>query len=261
MKKKYLITSIIIFFINIPFLFLDLFSCNIIITIISFFYFLKYMLYDINILNNDCDPKNFFEKNKNNHKQNLNNCFAILHMYNNDEYNQLFLSYFEKAKQKKIKNNLYKMKLDYLYLNYKLLNNEDYETELQSFETKWSNNNFLSLKEQKYIKNFIKNKKPKCMLDSIINHFEKANLFLENGMKELAKSEFEYVEKYGGTTIYKKIASNNLLQLKEYSSNKKIKKDYISFKNKYLCNKYVIDTSFCIYIILFIFIIILGGFI
>ena len=71
--------------------------CSIFFFLISFIYAYDYLLKNINILNQDCDPVKFFEKNKNKEKQYLNCCFAILHMWTED-LNEIFLEYLEKAK-------------------------------------------------------------------------------------------------------------------------------------------------------------------
>lgn len=255
MKKKYLISSIILFFINFIFIYFSLYFILVINSVISFYCFMKYFLYDIEILNTNCDPLKFLELNK---KQYLNNCFAILNMYDK-KYEEVFLDNYEKAKMKKHKNNIYNMKLDYLFLKYKILNNEDYELEEKEFQNNWLDNKLLSISEQKYIKFFInKKQKSNCMLNSIIKHFEQGVVYYENEMYDLAKKEFLYVKEYGGTTIYKTQSLNYLDTLKKYKV-EKINKERISIFNKYKCYKNSVDFIFCIYLVLIILQIQIGG--
>ena len=160
---------------------------------------------------------------------------------------------------KKHKNNIYNMKLDYLFLKYKILNNEDYELEEKEFKNNWLDNKLLSISEQKYIKFFInKKQKSNCMLNSIIKHFEQGVVYYENEMYDLAKKEFLYVKEYGGTTIYKTQSLNYLETLKKYKV-EKIKKERISIFNKYKCYKNSVDFIFCIYLVLIILQIQIGG--
>ena len=251
MKKKYLTIAIILFIFNFIFAYFYLYYILVINSIISFYLFIKYFLYDIEILNEQCDPLKFLELNKNKENQSLNNCFAILHMYDK-KYENMFLENYNKAKEKKHQNNIYKMRLDYVYLNYRILNNDDSSLEEQEFEDNWLNNKLLSFSEQKYIKHFInKKQKTNCMLDSIMHHFEQGVLYYNNEMFDLAKKEFTYVKEYGGTTIYKIKSMNYLNYLKDYKDIK-IKKEKISILKKYKYYKNNIDYIFCIYFVLII---------
>lgn len=255
MKKKYLIIAIIIFLLNIPIIILNKNSylISFIITFTSCIFFIKYTISNINILNEECNPKKFLELNKNNSLQSLNNCFAILHMYHSKkEDRELFMKYYTKAKNRLFKNDTYQMKLEYLLLNFRMLNNESNLEEAEDFDEKWLNNNFLNKKDKKNIHYFLSNEKYNCLLSSVTSHFSKGCDLYNQDLYEMAKSEFEYVSKFGGTTIYKEISDKYLDELIEYKSNQKIEKDKISIIDKYLNNKLIIDNCFCLYLILFL---------
>lgn len=257
-KEKYnLIIAIILFLLNIPLLFFKLWILNIIITFLSFLFFLKYALYNINILNEECNPEKFFELNKDKKSQILNCCFALFHSYSEDK-KDIFLEYLNKAKLKKFKSSLYKMKLEYLELNFKVLNGVATEENIKEFEKTWSQD-FLEFRKHKSIMMFLKPSIHQNMLSSVIVHFENGVDLYNTGMYELSVSEFNYVTTYGGTTIYNKVAKEYLNKLKNYKPYKTIKKDKIKLKDKYYFNKNLIDFYFCLYLILFIFIIKIGG--
>ena len=259
-KNKYLIISLIFLFLNIPFLFLsDIRGIfQIILLSISFYFHLKYVLYDINILNEKCDPELFFETNKNKKNQTLNNCFALLHMYN-EKNEEKFKEYFDKANSKTFKSNFYQMKLDYLNLKYLQLKDEPCQNESIKFNENWLNNKYLTLAEKKSINNFFSNKNKKATkLNSVIYHYEEALICLNFNDYKQAVNHFDYVVRYGGTTYYKKEAENYLKEL-NIEVSKKIEEKPLSIKQKYLFYKNTIDACFCGYILMFITFIYIGG--
>ena len=117
MKKRNLIIAFIFIGISIPINYFHLWYVSVILLSYSFFFFIKAILYNINILNEECNPEKFFDENKEKKSQYMNCCFALLHNYSIDK-KEIFEEYLEKAKQKKWKNNMYQMKLDYLELNF-----------------------------------------------------------------------------------------------------------------------------------------------
>lgn len=257
--KRNLIIAFILFLLSIPFIIFHLWIFSLFFFGISFFFFIKAMLYNINILNEKCDPVQFFEKNKEKRNQEMNCCFALLHSYSGDK-KEIFEEYLKKAKNKKWKNNLYNMKLDYLTLNFHLLNQKINDDEINEFDTNWTNNKYLNIIEQKQIHKFLDNQHYKSMLSSVIGHFDKAMNFYNTENYDISVSEFQYVKKYGGTTIYAKIANEYLLnQLKDIKVMNEISKDSIHLKERYYLNKNLIDTYFCLYLIIFIIMMNLGG--
>ncbi len=257
--KRNLLIALILFLLSIPFIIFHLWIISICLFGISFIFFIKAMLHNINILNEKCDPIQFFEENKQKKNQYMNCCFALLHSYSEDK-KEIFEEYLEKAKSKKWKSNLYQMKLDYLALNFHFLNQEANEDEIKEFDINWTNNKYLNILEQKMIHKFLDNNHYKSMLSSVIGHFDKAISFYETENYDISASEFQYVKKYGGTTVYAKLADEYLSnQLKDVKIVNEIPKDSIHLKEKYYLNKNLIDTYFCLYLIIFIFLINLGG--
>lgn len=258
MKRNSLI-SLIMFLLSIPFILLHLWIVSIIFLGISCFFFIKRMLANINILNEECNPVRFLELNKDKQGQEINCCFALLHSYSDDK-REIFEEYFKKAEQKRWKNNLYKMKLDYLLLNFHYLNQEENQEEEKIFNENWMKNKYLNFLEQKMIHKFLDNQHYKSMLSSVIGHFDKAMNLYETENYDLCANEFQYVKKYGGTTIYARLANEYLEnQLKDIKITNEIEKDSIYLKDKYYLNKNLIDACFCMYLILFIIMISLGG--
>lgn len=259
MKKKNFIIALILIGISIPCIIFRLWIFSIILLFISFFFFMKSILYNINILNEECNPDKFFDENKDKKNQYMNCCFALLHGYSKDK-KETFKEYLEKAKEKKWKNNLYQMKLDYLELNFHYLNQEVSNEEVEEFNENWANNKYLNILEKNKINKFLSNKHCDCMLTSIVNHFQNAINYYETKNYDISVSEFQYVKKYGGTTFYAKIADEYLTnQLKNIKPAYEIKKDTIHIKDRYNLNKNSIDTYFCLYLILFIIMMNLGG--
>lgn len=257
--KRNLMISFVLFLISIPFVIFHLWIISLLFLGFSFFFFVKGILHNINILNEECNPIEFFKQNSEKKGQEMNCCFALLHSYS-DEKKELFEEYLDKAEQKKWKSNLYQMKLDYLTLNFHYLNQEIDDKETEAFEENWTNNKYLNFLEQKMIHKFLDNKHYKSMLSSVVGHFEKAVNFYETENYDLSASEFQYVKKYGGTTIYARLANEYLEnQLKDIKIMNEIKKDSIHLKEKYYLNKNLIDTYFCIYLLLFILMMTFGG--
>lgn len=258
-KKNYLIGAIFFMIINIPFAMLEFWIINLILTFISLVNCINFVLYDIKILNEQCDPKKFLEINKDNDKQAMNNCFAILHMYHKED-RELFEKYYEIAKNKPMQNDMYKMKLDYLLLTFKKLNGEDCNNEEKNFDENWSNNKYMSPRLKININKFLNHeKKPQCMLESVVKHFDMGVMYYNTQMYEQAKTEFIYVKNYGGTTIYSENASFYLNDLQRCLAFMPLKPDHISLKNQYLCYRNTIDAVFCGYVVLFILILMIGG--
>lgn len=259
-KEKFnLIMAIVLFFISAIFLYLEFWVLCLITLSVSFFFCVEYALRNIDILNEECNPEKFYELNKNKKSQVLNCCFALLHGYSDDK-KEIFVQKLEDARGRKLKGNLYKMKLDYLQLNFKILTDTVENGDIEEFNLNWTENKFLPLKDSHSINNFLQpSTHYGCMLDSVREHWQRALNYYETQMYSMSVAEFQYVVTYGGTTIYSKASQKYIEELKDYKPERIIPKDKIKKINRYKLNRSLVDFYFCMYIIIFIFFILIGG--
>lgn len=252
MKKDLILSGIMIILMIISLL-NEFTFLSLVFIILSFLFFIKYQLYEINILNEDCNPKLFFERNKNKEKQILNCTYALVYMYKKENEN-LIEEYIKKSKNNKKynHNDIYKMKVHYIENYYKVLkgeleNQDDFLLELNNEITTFSN----KLRLNRLFNNV------SCNLNVIQKHYENGICYLENNLKEKAYAEFLYVSKKGGTTYYKEISDKYIEDLKDYKTDLKPMKIHISNRNKYSLNENLINFSMIIFISIYILLFIL----